>query len=94
MIKTFESYNKPEIIKYWYENGKLKSEGYYLNNNRHREDGPAYQYWYVNDQSNIESYYLNNIKYTQEEFVQKLKEMNSFHYEEQLLKLQTKKYNL
>jgi len=28
------------------------------------------------------------------EFVQKLKKMNSTHYEEQLLKLQTNKYNL
>jgi len=81
--------------QYWYDTGKLKSEEYYLNGKWHREDGPAYQYWYENGQLKSERYYLNGNKcYTQEEFVKKLKEINSPHYEEQLLKLQANKYNL
>jgi len=60
MIKTFEAYNKLEIKKTYHENGQLKSKFYYLNNNLHREDGPAVQYWYENGQLKSKHYYLNN----------------------------------
>ncbi len=32
---------------------------YYLNGEKHREDGPVYQFWYENGQKQSEVYYLN-----------------------------------
>ena len=32
-------------IIYYYDNGKIRSEHYFLNNKFHREDGPAYIYY-------------------------------------------------
>lgn len=33
------------IVEHW-ENGFPKTEGYYVNGKRHRDDGPAYQTWF------------------------------------------------
>ena len=46
------------IIKY-HENGKKRSEEYFLNDQLHRTDGPAYICWYENGQKWTEEYYLN-----------------------------------
>ena len=46
--------------KYWFKHGK-----------RHREDGPAFEY------SNGDKYYwLENIEYTEEEYWEKINELN------------------
>ena len=90
-IKTFESINP--IIKY-YDNGKKEYESYYINGEFNREDGPAYQTWYKNGQKEYELYYINGIEYTREEWIEKLKEINSTHYEEELMKYEGENYNL
>lgn len=38
---------------------KLRSIEYFLNGERHRVDGPAYQYWYKNGQKGSEYYFIN-----------------------------------
>ena len=38
---------------------KKKSEIYYLDGKRHKEDGPAYQNWYKNGQKKSKYHYLN-----------------------------------
>jgi antitoxin component YwqK of YwqJK toxin-antitoxin module len=55
---------KVKEIKY-YENGNKYYEIYYLNGERHRENGPAYQGWYENGNKWYECYYLNG-KYHRE----------------------------
>ena len=51
--------NNPKYI-YYYENGQISSEYYYLNDKIHREDGPAIIYYYYNGQISYEYYYLND----------------------------------
>jgi antitoxin component YwqK of YwqJK toxin-antitoxin module len=49
----------PEIT--YYENGIKRYEGWFLNNNYHREDGPAFQSWFSNGNKSYEGWYLNGI---------------------------------
>ena len=51
--------DNPKYI-YYYENGQIQSEYYYLDGKYHREDGPAIIYYYDNGQISYEYYYLNN----------------------------------
>ena len=37
---------EPEIAAEYYESGAIKSQEWYLNGKRHREDGPAHIYYY------------------------------------------------
>ena len=92
-LKTYENLNQEPVIKY-HENGQKLSELYYLNGEYHREDGPAYTGWYKNGQKSNEIYYLNNIYYTIENWLDKLKEIDSPHYQDQLVKYEAEKYNL
>ena len=94
-IKKFESIKKPvnPVITY-YDNGQKGTESYYINGKLHKEDGPAYQYWIENGQKESEIYYINDFRYTREEWIEKLKEINSPHYEEELMKYKTENYNL
>jgi hypothetical protein len=78
--------------QHWY--GQKWLEAYYKNGNRHREDGPAHQYWYENGQKDIETYFINGIEYTREKWIEKLKEINSPHYEDELTKYEGENYNL
>jgi len=45
--------------QYWYENGQLFYQEYYINGKLHRVDGPAYQYWYSNGQLQCQYYFIN-----------------------------------
>jgi antitoxin component YwqK of YwqJK toxin-antitoxin module len=92
-IRKYEQNKTKPIINY-YSNGQKKSEHYIINGKLHREDGPAIQYWYENGQKKSEQYYINSKYYSREDWIEKLKEINSPHYEEQLLKYNSKKYNL
>src|SRR6056297_1262720 len=58
---TEEWYLNNELVKEikYYENGQKQHECYYLNEQWHREDGPAFQKWYENGQKQYEYYYLN-----------------------------------
>ena len=47
------------IIK-CYDNGKIESELYLLNDKWHREDGPTYIRYYENGNIYFEHYYLND----------------------------------
>jgi hypothetical protein len=58
-MKTYENFINKPIIKY-YDNGQKKSEEWFLDWKRHREDGPAYQIWSENGQKRIEEWFLNN----------------------------------
>ena len=80
--------------QYWYENGQKESEVYYINDKIHREDGSAIKTWNQNGKKAYEMYYLNAIYYTREEWLEKLKEIGSIHYQDELLKYEAEKYNL
>jgi len=96
MIKKFEEYtNKPEVNIDYYENGQKRFEDWYLNGKYHREDGPSYQYWDDNGQKESEWWYLNGKEYlSREDWIKKLKEIGSEHYEEQKMLYDAEKYNL
>ncbi len=51
--------NMNPVIKY-YQNGKIKSELWLINNEYHRLNGPAFQQWYKNGQIEYEGWYQNN----------------------------------
>jgi hypothetical protein len=44
---------------YYYENGNVDYERYYINGIKHREDGPAYICCYENGSVECEEYYIN-----------------------------------
>jgi hypothetical protein len=52
-------------IEYW-TNGSKYFEAYYLNDNRHREDGPAYQTWDENGFKQYEEYWLDGKKHRED----------------------------
>ena len=63
-MNTFKLYceekeSKPEVKRTYYPNGQPRSEGWFLNGNHHRTDGPAYQRWYENGQLCSENWFLN-----------------------------------
>jgi antitoxin component YwqK of YwqJK toxin-antitoxin module len=95
MIKMYEEFSKkPEIKEEFYANGQKEYEIWYLNGKYHREDGPTYQEWFENGQKKSELWYLNGKKYSREEWVDKLKTIESPHYDEQRMLLDVEKYNL
>jgi len=51
--------NSPAAIWY-YEDGSINSEFYYINDKIHRLDGPACIYYYENGSINSKYYYINN----------------------------------
>ena len=55
--------DKLEHKKYYYSNGQIASESYWLNGKYHREDGPAYIRYYDNGQLEYEAYWLNGKRY-------------------------------
>jgi antitoxin component YwqK of YwqJK toxin-antitoxin module len=57
-MKTYENFINNPLVEF-YENGQKKSEYWYLNGKRHREDGPAIQKWFENGQKRYEEWYLN-----------------------------------
>jgi len=61
--------NKPTKKVDYYEDGSISYEAYYLNDKRHRIDGPAYISYYENGSISYEAYYLNDKKLTKEEFL-------------------------
>ena len=85
MIKRIKDFlkKKPKVKISYYENGQKEFEVWYLNGKRHREDGPAVQRWYPNGQKKSESWWLYDEKYSRKEWIKKLKEIGSPHYEEQ-----------
>ena len=85
--------NGPALTGCYY-NGKKMYMYYFINGDRHREDGPAFQEWHKNGQIKDEEYYLNNVEYYRKDWVEKLKEMDSPHYEEQKMLYNIDKYNL
>jgi hypothetical protein len=79
----------------WFETGQIEREEYWQNGNIHNEKGPAIRFWYKYEILNIEEYYLNHIKFANiEDWLNKLKELNSPHYKHQLLKYESEKYNI
>lgn len=85
--------NGPAIQR-WTEDGKKESEKYYIKGKLHREDGPAFIYWDKNKKTKTIIYYLDGVDYSREEYVEKLKEMNSPHYDSELMKYNSEKYNI
>ena len=64
--------NNHEVKKYYYKNGNIWVKEYYINGNRHREDGPAHIRYYKNGSVSYESYWLNGEKLTEEEWYSRL----------------------
>lgn len=84
----------PAYIR-WYYNGNMSYYEYYKNNLNHREDGLAYEEWYLDGNKQDSGYYLFGKRYTREEWLEKLKDINSPYYEEQQIIYDAeKKYNL
>ena len=68
---------KPERkVEYW-GNGQIFRECWSLNNQYHREDGPADTIYYENGQIEYESWYINNEELTETEIKIK-KELKEF----------------
>lgn len=60
----------------------------------HKENGPVEQIWNENGQTTFILYSLFNINYTREQWIKKLKEINSPHYKEQKLIYDADQFNL
>jgi len=55
-------------VKYWYRNGQIASEAYYINDKLHNPNGIAFKSWFANGQIQSKEYYINAISLTKEEF--------------------------
>ena len=80
-------------LQYFHSNGQKRYEYWYLRGKFHREDGPALQTWLKNGEK-IYGWFLNNKGYSREEWINKLKEIDSEHYKEQEVLYNAEKYNL
>jgi len=58
--------NNPKIR--YYENGKISSEFYYLNDKYHRTEGPAIIQYYENGKIRSEDYYIEGQEYPKLEY--------------------------
>ena len=47
---------------FYYDNGNIQSESYYLNNQWHREDGPTLIYYYQSGEISQQQFFINGIK--------------------------------
>jgi hypothetical protein len=74
----FHRESGPAVI-YFYENGNIKYEGYYLNGKQHREDGPALIQYNHNRNIICEEYHLNNIEYSKQNYLEQIKKLKSFN---------------
>ena len=77
---------------YYKKDGSISYKNYCKNGKLHREDGAALIF-YQNDDI-ISKYYINDIEYTFQDFVKKLKDIGSPHYEHQKLLLDIEEFNL
>ena len=68
----FDNNQLVKEIKY-YENGQKKYEEYWLNDQLHREDGPAVQEWYENGQKDNEFYFLNDKQVSKDQIIKENK---------------------
>jgi len=94
-MKIYEQFNMNFKVKVGYhENGQKFHEFWSLNGKLYREDGPAIQWWYSNGQKSYEYWYLNDKQYSREKWIERLKEIDSPHYEEQKMLYDADKYNL
>ena len=55
----------PALIGY-HNNGSISYESYYMNGERHREEGPAHTEYYQNYSVKIKVYYINNEKHRED----------------------------
>ena len=56
--------------RWWYKNGQLHLEDWYINGIHHRIDGPTIQSWLENGQLDHEAWYINGVYYhTESEFL-------------------------
>jgi len=78
----------------WYKNGQKRYEYWVLNNKWHRDDGPTVQWWHKNGQKAYEDWYLNDKQYLREKWIERLKKIDSPHYDKQKFLYDAEKYNL
>jgi antitoxin component YwqK of YwqJK toxin-antitoxin module len=55
-----------EVKKDYYSNGNIYSKSYYINGERHREDGPAFIYYNEDGNIHYEAYYINEKKHRED----------------------------
>jgi antitoxin component YwqK of YwqJK toxin-antitoxin module len=58
VIESWVKIGQTILIKKWYKSGELKEEGYYLNDQLHRANGPALRKWRKDGQLKLEAFYL------------------------------------
>jgi len=66
----------PAVV-YYYANGSIESEHYFINNQRHRIDYPALIYHYLDERSLREYYYLDHKPYTKEDYYNLINKMKA-----------------
>ena len=96
LYKLYNLFHREDGPAYqrWYKNGKQATELYIINGIYHREDGPAIQKWFENGKIEHEEYYIKGYSYKKEDWINKLKEIKSPHYEEQKILYDMEIYNL
>jgi antitoxin component YwqK of YwqJK toxin-antitoxin module len=63
--------SKPRIIEIFYENGQLRSRVFRVNNNLHREDGPAYEVFHKNGKLKNREFWVNGKRLSKAEIQKK-----------------------
>jgi len=67
---------KSQVIKIYYENGKIKEEYHYLNDVLHREDGPAVIMYNIEGNVKIKQYALNGVEICNKNHIQEIENKN------------------
>ena len=78
-LKYFSAYKKWEFelyqdqdlrhCKWFYENGQVNLQSWYLNGQRHRVNGPAFECFYKNGQLSSQSWYLDGQLLSKEDWL-------------------------
>ena len=55
-------------FQYFFENGNIKIEKWYINGKRHKTDGPAQIYYYKNGYI-VEEYFIDGEELTKQQFI-------------------------
>lgn len=56
-------------VRYWFEDGRARSEEWWVNGQLHKLDGSAFRMWCKNGRLECEEWHINGVKYdTEAEF--------------------------
>ena len=63
-VRLFEELAQPN--REYYPSGRVQSEHWYLNDQQHREDGPAWIEYWPNGRVKVETWYLNDQRHRED----------------------------